>query len=100
MKRSILAAVTLLLALALFACGQGKKQEAKVRPPAPVIVAAAGKQTIPVQLEAIGIVEPVTTVSVKSMVNGEVLKVHFQEGQDVSKGQILFTLDQRQAEAS
>ena len=93
--------VTPLLALTLFSCGQGKKQEApKGRPPAPVIVAAAGKLTVPVQLEAIGSVEPVTTVAVKSMVNGEVLKVHFQEGQDVSKGQILFTLDQRQAEAS
>lgn len=100
MKRSLPSAAALLLTLSLFACGQGKKQEAKIRPPAPIVAAAAGSQTVPVQLEAIGTVEPLTTVSVKSMVNGEIVKVHFKEGDEVSKGQVLFTLDQRQAEAS
>lgn len=87
--------------LLITACGMQKKQEApKSRPPAPVVATAATTQTVPVQLEAVGTVEPVTTVSVKSMVSGEVLKVHFKEGQDVAKGQLLFTIDPRQAQAA
>jgi multidrug efflux system membrane fusion protein len=90
-----------MLSITLSACDQAKKTEPqKARPPAPILAAEATTQTIPVQLEAIGNVEPVTTVSVKSMVNGEVLKVHFKEGQDVSKGELLFTIDPRQAEAA
>jgi multidrug efflux system membrane fusion protein len=51
-------------------------------------------------LEATGTVESYSQVAVKSMVNGEVKKVHFTEGQDVAKGQILFTIDPRQSEAA
>ncbi|GAM08114.1 multidrug resistance protein MdtA [Geobacter sp. OR-1] len=96
--RIILAA---LLALSVSACSDAKKKEApKGRPPSPVLTAFAAKQSVPVQLEAIGNVEPLTTVSVKSMVNGEVTRVHFKEGQDVAKGQLLFTIDPRQPEAA
>lgn len=89
------------LLLILAACGEEKRQESpKARPPVPILAAAATTRTVPVQLEAIGNVEPLTTVSVKSMVSGEVVKVHFKEGQDVLKGQLLFTIDPRQAQAA
>lgn len=55
---------------------------------------------MPVVLEAVGSVESISQVAVKSMVNGEVKKVHFTEGQDVNKGQVLFTIDSRQYEAA
>lgn len=95
----ILLALFALLPLA--ACSRGKGGEKpKGRPPAPVEVAAASIKTVPVALEAIGNVESLSQVAVKSMVNGEVKKVHFSEGQDVVKGQLLFTIDTRQYEAA
>jgi multidrug efflux system membrane fusion protein len=50
---------------------------------------------MPVTLHAIGNVEAASTVDVRSQVSGELLDVGFTEGQDVTAGQILFTLDPR-----
>ncbi len=101
MTRFSHASCIFLLALSMVACGQGKKQEPpKGRPPSPILAASATKLTVSVQLEAIGNVEPLVSVSVKSMVNGEVMNVHFTEGQEVAKGQTLFTIDPRPSEAA
>jgi multidrug efflux system membrane fusion protein len=54
---------------------------------------------MPVMLTAIGNVSPVQTVQVKSMVTAEIMQVHFAVGQDVKRGQLLFTLDPRSFEA-
>jgi multidrug efflux system membrane fusion protein len=54
---------------------------------------------VPVQIRAIGNVQALATVSVQSMINGEVLKVHFAEGQEVPAGSMLFTIDPRQLQA-
>ena len=66
----------------------------------PVLVATAVKKSVPVQLRAVGNVEPYNTVSVKSQVTGVLQKVHFKEGQDVKKDQLLFTIDPRPLEAA
>jgi multidrug efflux system membrane fusion protein len=66
----------------------------------PVIVATAVQKTVPVQLRAIGNVEAYSTVGVKSQIGGELLRVHFREGQDVNTGAILFTIDPRPYEAA
>jgi multidrug efflux system membrane fusion protein len=88
------------MVLALFSC-KGKNQEkAKVRPPAPVSTAAAITRTVPVFIDAIGTVESLSQVSIKSMINGEITRVHFREGQDVAKGDILFTIDSRPFESA
>jgi multidrug efflux system membrane fusion protein len=85
-----------LVTLAILSCGRGNAPEKpKGRPPAPVSVVTAVTGTVPVYVEAIGTVESLSQVSIKSMINGEITKVHFREGQDVSKGEILFTLDSR-----
>ena len=55
---------------------------------------------MPVQLRAVGNVEPYATVSIKSQVTGVLQKAHFKEGQDVKKGQLLFTIDPRPLEAA
>jgi multidrug efflux system membrane fusion protein len=68
-------------------------------PPAPVIVALVRTATVPVTLTAIGNVQPYSAVSVKSQVDGQIREVHFKEGQNVKKGDLLFTLDQRPYEA-
>jgi multidrug efflux system membrane fusion protein len=64
-----------------------------------VITAPVTTQTVPVVVEATGTTETPAQVAVKSMVNGEVTQVHFVEGQDVVKGQLLFTIDPRQYDA-
>ena len=61
----------------------------------PVVVASAVEKTIPVQINAIGNVEPYQTISVKTQITGEITKVNFKEGQDVGKGYLLFELDCR-----
>lgn len=90
-----------IILLPLTACTKDKEaKKPKERPPAPVLVAPATKKTVPVAIDAVGTVESISQVAVKSMVNGEVKKVHFSEGQDVAKGQVLFTIDTRQYEAA
>jgi len=68
--------------------------------PVPVTVATVIQETVPVEHEAIGNVEAYSTVAVKSQVEGQVERVHFREGQDVKKGDLLFTIDPRPFEAS
>lgn len=94
-----------LLIAALPLAGCGSKQDAPgaaaaggaqaQRPAAPVVVAAAAQRDIPVEISAIGNVESIKSVQVRSMVSGQIEGVHFQEGQDVRQGQLLFTLDKR-----
>ncbi len=62
-------------------------------PPAPVRVAEALSTDVPLNVTAIGNVEAASTVDVKSRVAGQVLRMNFQEGQDVQKGQLLFEID-------
>ena len=80
--------------------GRGGAGGARSREAVPVLVATAIRKTIPVQLHAVGNVEPYTTVSIKSQVTGVLMQAHFKEGQDVKKGQQLFTIDPRPFEAA
>jgi multidrug efflux system membrane fusion protein len=93
--------LVLLLVMLILLAGCAKKQEKpRSKPPVPVIVAVAGQKTVPVQLRAIGNVEAYNSVAVKAQVSGIVAEVHFREGQDVRKGQLLFTLDPRPFQAA
>ena len=58
------------------------------------------QKAVPVEIRVIGNVQAYTTVTVKSMVGGEISQVHFTEGQDVKKGELLFTIDPRPFEAA
>lgn len=60
---------------------------------APVRAVAAVSQDVPLDVSAVGTVEAITSVDVKSRVAGQVLRVDFQEGQNVEKGQLLFEID-------
>ncbi len=66
----------------------------------PVRAAAVTQRSEPVQLRAIGNIQPYSTVQVKAEVGGELTGVHFTEGQDVRKGDLLFTIDPRPFEAA
>ena len=60
---------------------------------APVKVATVASRTMPVELQAIGNVEAISTVTIKAQVSGQLVGVHFKEGDFVKKGQLLFTID-------
>jgi len=89
-----------LLIVALSGCS---KQQAAPPPRAavatPVVVAKVSQKAMPVQLTAIGNVGAYS-VSVRAQVAGELLQVHFKEGDLVKKGQLLFTIDPRPYEAA
>ena len=89
----------LLYILLLPACS-APKEKPKPKPPVPVTVTTAVQKTVPVQVRVIGNVEAYNTVSIKAQINGMLDKVHFSEGQDVKKGQLLFTIDSRPFEAA
>jgi multidrug efflux system membrane fusion protein len=55
---------------------------------------------MPHQVRAVGNVEAYSTVAVKSQVTGVLTEAHFKEGQNVKKGQLLFTIDPRPFEAA
>lgn len=69
------------------------------RPPVPVRVGAAIQKTVPVQIRVIGNVEAYNTVEIKSRVTGQLKQIHFQEGQEVKQGDLLFTIDPRPFQA-
>jgi membrane fusion protein, multidrug efflux system len=80
--------------------GQGGGERSRGGEAVPVMVANAVQKSVPLQIRAVGNVEAYTTVSVKSQVTGVLTQAHFKEGQDVKKGQLLFTVDPRPFEAA
>lgn len=83
----------------LTACS-GTKAAAPIAPVVPVLAATAEQKDVPVQIQAIGSVEAYSTVAVKTQITGELTGVFFREGQDVKKGDLIFTLDKRPFEAA
>lgn len=82
--------------------GGGKKGKGKgggANAPVPVLVATAVQKDVPIQIQAVGTVEAYDTISVKSLVNGQLMEFFFKEGDYVHKGDKLFTIDSRTYEA-
>lgn len=70
------------------------------RPPAPVSVTPAIAQDVPTYLDAIGKTVAREVVSVQPQVSGRITKIHFVDGANVRKGDLLFTIDIRPFEAN
>jgi multidrug efflux system membrane fusion protein len=70
------------------------------RPPAPVTVAEASMEDVPVYLDAIGKTVARETVAIQPQVSGRIIKIHFADGANVRKGDMLFTIDPRPFEAA
>jgi multidrug efflux system membrane fusion protein len=86
----------------LLISGCAKQENAAAKGPAPAVpvtVATVERKDVPVTIRAIGNVEPIQKVEIKSQLAGQVIAVHFKEGQDVEKGALLFELDPRQQKA-
>jgi multidrug efflux system membrane fusion protein len=63
--------------------------------PIPVVTAKVTKADVPVYLDGLGNVAPYYTVTVKSRVDGQLMKVNFNEGDLVKEGQVLLEIDPR-----
>jgi len=102
--------LTLLLALAASACagggdarsapGVGGGRGRGGDPVVPVTVASVIQKQMPIDIRVIGTVEAYSVVSVHAQITGQLTAVNFKEGEDVKKGQVLFTLDRRPLDAA
>src|SRR4051794_6315345 len=68
--------------------------------PVPVITGHVQKKAVPVTIPAVGTAEALQTVQVRAQVTGQLSSIHFGEGQEVKKGQLLFTIDPRPFQAA
>jgi multidrug efflux system membrane fusion protein len=99
LKRFVQKNTVILAGAAILLMGCSKQQttvNAGAPPQQPVISVRALNATsadVPLEISAIGNVEAITTVDVKSRATAPVLRVDFSEGQDVTKGDLLFELD-------
>src|SRR5438270_4407916 len=91
-----------LAALLLLTARCANKEAVQAAKPtaAPVRIATVASRTMPVELQAIGNVEAISTVSIKAQISGQLMRVHFKEGDFVKKGQLLFTIDRQPFEAA
>jgi RND family efflux transporter MFP subunit len=64
-----------------------------------VELAKAERKPVPVDVDAIGTVTPISSVALKSRVETTIVSVHFEDGAKVNQGDLLFTLDARQIDA-
>ncbi len=99
LKNCISLIVISLFIVSFVGCKDSKAKQVTKRI-VPVKTGEVMYQNVPVQINAIGNVEAYNTVSVKAMVGGEVIDVHFREGQDVKQGDLLFLIDPRPYEAA
>jgi len=88
------------LCACLLACGgasDAKQQKAQAAGPRDVSVAVATvlSQDVPVYLTGLGSVTAFNTANIKSRVDGQIMKVNFQEGQSVHEGELLIEIDSR-----
>jgi multidrug efflux system membrane fusion protein len=98
-SRYILSLLGALLLVAACSRADTSKAGGTAPPPVPVTIGTAVQKPVPVQLQAIGNVQPSNTATVRARVGGIVAHVQFREGQDVREGDVLFTLDRAPLEA-
>ena len=102
-RRSRFCAMLFLAALSaasLTGCANKAAQQGFERPPAPVSVTAAIMQDVPTYIDAIGKTVAREVVSIQPQVSGRIIKIHFTDGANVRKGDMLFTIDTRPFEAN
>lgn len=88
-----------LLAACLTAACDRQAQPTIERPPAPVTVAAAVAQDVPIYIDAVGKIAAREVVSIQPQVSGRIVKIHFSDGANLKVGDLLFTIDPRPYQA-
>jgi multidrug efflux system membrane fusion protein len=82
------------------AAGAGRGGRGGAGGPVPVVTGHVRTKPVPVTIPAVGTAEALATVQIRAQVTGQLSTIHFAEGQEVRKGQLLFTLDSRPFEAA
>src|SRR4051794_14475378 len=105
---SIRVGLIILSAVALVSCSSTQAQHASAETTSggrggspggiPVVTAMAAERSMPVTLDAVGTAEAISTVDIRAQISGQLQQVLFEAGDDVKKGQPLFTIDRRPLE--
>ena len=98
-KRQLAFAGVLLTLLTVTACGRGNVQAAPAMPPPLVTVVKATAQDVPKYLDEIGRNSAFESVTVTPQVGGRITERHFQDGENLKQGQLLFVIDPRPYQA-
>lgn len=77
-----------------------KKAAEPVTPSYPVRTGEAVQKEAPIYIEALGHVDSITAINIKSRIEGELTGVYFTQGQEIKKGDLLFTIDPRPYQAA
>jgi membrane fusion protein, multidrug efflux system len=95
----MLRTLAVLATVSLLAGCNGKEDEAKNKkggmPPVPVQTGVAVKKDMALDLRTIGKIEPIANIAILAQVGGELIGMHFDEGKEVKKGELLFTIQPR-----
>jgi multidrug efflux system membrane fusion protein len=108
--RTAIALAVALAALATSACTPGGRAESAGAPPGsgrgggaapvPVVVGGVVQKAMPLDVRGIGTVEAASNVAIRAQITGALTSVNFKDGDDVTDGQLLFTIDHRPLEAA
>jgi membrane fusion protein, multidrug efflux system len=82
------------------ASGNGRGGRGGGAPAVPVAVGTVVRKSMPIEISVIGSAEPLSSVAIRAQTTGQLTSVNFTEGDDVTAGQVLFTLDRRPLEAA
>ncbi len=95
----ILGGFAILSAALLLAGCKKEAQQSFERPPAPVTVALAEQEDVPVYIDAVGNTVAREEVTIRPQVDGRITAIHFVDGANVKRGTPLFTIDPRPFQA-
>jgi multidrug efflux system membrane fusion protein len=87
--------LVLVAGAAWYGFGRGKGGDLSGPPPVNVRVATASYQQVPLTINAVGNVVAYESVAVRSRIDSQVVAVHFKDGDEVKKGDLLFELDDK-----
>jgi membrane fusion protein, multidrug efflux system len=74
---------------------QGRRGRANPGGPVPVVVTKVAKKPLPIVIEAVGTVQAIASIQIKSRIDSQIMKVAVEEGALVKEGDLLFELDSR-----
>jgi multidrug efflux system membrane fusion protein len=92
-------ALLMSLSVWLAGCGQNNAPQAQQPPPKNVLVTTVETRDVPVLIRQYGRIASPESVDIKPQVSGRITEVHFKDGQEVKRGDLLFVIDPRPFQA-